>query len=555
MRYGKIRGLVLATAMTGLMAAPDGIGWTTGSPGPAMQATFTAQGASIKRLTAAVQMTKDYPAPARAFAGPTDMLADPGNPRIVVATTADLRTRVCYLLRSNDGGHTWHIMPSLPALLAYPYCTTADNAGATQAAIAWGRNSTLYYALGGYGNGEGGSDGHSSVLLARSTDLGNTWSTVVVDNNRGKTGVAPADSGVTGLAVDPSGSRDVVYVGFMQTYPKAPKKSPLTDGAVVVAVSTDGGATFARQVNINDFSHVTQTVAGQTAPLIMQSYFGGPWMVAHDGVVEAVSGAQTTHNYNISGTGGAALPQLVARSTDQGRTWTVTALGPPVFTGTGSQTGMGWTPKGGPHGTFLAAYAGTPATAGSSGSANILLQRSTDDGQTWSDPVIIDDDDPAQAFTSFYPQMGVAPNGRVDVVWQDNRDQHDYHFQVQYTYSTDGGATWAHNVAVTDQPINFALGVSYNSDIRQPPGVASADQYATFGWADTRLGDDTTQTQDAFGVAAQFAPLPAAGSTLLPVLAAVFSGLAVAGLALLLILLIWRRRGEASQPTMEPATL
>jgi hypothetical protein len=556
MRYGKVRGLALATAVTALLGTATGIGSTAGSPAPSTQATFAAQSVSIKRLSAAVQMTKDYPAPARAFTGPTDMLADPADPRIVVASTADLRTRVCYLLRSNDGGHTWHIMPSVPALLAYPYCTTADNAGATQAAIAWGRHNTLYYALGGYGNGEGGSDGHTSVLLARSTDLGKTWSTVVVDNNRGKTGVAPADSGVTGLAVDTSGPKDVVYLGFMQTYPTAPKNSPLTDGAVVLAVSTDGGATFARQVNINDFSHVTQTVAGQTLPLIMQSYFGGPWMVAHDGVVEAVSGAQTTHQYNASGTGGSALPQLVARSTDQGRTWSVTTLGPPVFTGTGSQTGIGWTPRGGPHGTFLAAYAGTPATAGSSGSANILLQRSTDDGQTWSDPVIIDDDDPAQAFTSFYPQMGVAPNGRVDVVWQDNRDQHDYHFQVQYTYSTDGGVTWAHNVAVTDQPINFALGVSYNSDIRQPPGVASADQYATFGWADTRLGDDTTQTQDDFGATAQFAPLPAASSTLLPVLAAVFSGLAVAGLVLLLILLIWRRRGEASQPTTEqPATL
>jgi hypothetical protein len=86
--------------------------------------------------------------------------------------------------------------------------------------------------------------------------------------------------------------------------------------------------------------------------------------------------------------------------------------------------------------------------------------------------------------------------------------------------------------------------------------VASADQYATFGWADTRLGDDTTQTQDDFGATAQFAPLPAASSTLLPVLAAVFSGLALAGLVLLLILLIWRRRGEVSQPTIEqPAAL
>jgi hypothetical protein len=554
--HGKVRAMMLATALTGLMGASIGIASTAGLPGQTTQATFSAQGVSVKRLTAAVQMTKDYPAPARAFTGPTDMLADPGDPRIVVASTADLRTRVCYLLRSNDGGHTWHIMPSVPALLAYPYCTTSNNAGATQAAIAWGRHNTLYYALGGFGPGEGDRNGHTSVLLARSTDLGKTWSTVVVDNNRGKTGVAPEDSGVTGLAVETSGPKDVVYVGFMQRYRTAPKDSPLQNGAAVVAVSTDGGATFARQVNINDFSKVTQTVAGQPVPLLMQSFFGGPFLVAHDGIVLAVSGAQTTYQYQADGTGFNAMSNLVARSTDQGRTWSVTTLGPPVFTGTGSQTGIGWTPKGGPRGAFLAAYAGTPATAGSSGSANIWLQRSTDDGKTWSDPVIIDDDDPAQAFTSFYPQMGVAPNGRIDVVWEDNRDQHDYHFQVQYTYSTDGGATWAHNVVVTDQPINFGLGVSNNSDIRQPPGVASADQHAAFGWADTRLGDELTQTQDDFGAVAQFAPLPAAGSTLLPVLAAVFSGLAVAGIVLLLILLIWRRRGEAPQPTLEqPAPL
>src|SRR5256885_638700 len=159
MSYGKVRGVVLATAVTGLMGATTGIGSTAGSPGPT-----------------------------------------------------------------------------------------------TQAAIAWGRHNTLYYALGGYGNGEGGRDGHTSVLLARSTDLGKTWATVVVDNNRGKKGDAPADSGVTGLAVDTSGPKDVVYVGFMQTYPTAPKDSPLADGAALVAVSTDGGATCARQVNLHDFS-------------------------------------------------------------------------------------------------------------------------------------------------------------------------------------------------------------------------------------------------------------------------------------------------------------
>ena len=539
MKHSRIGMSLLGAGLVALASVPQGVATAANT-----------ESSGIKRLTAAVQMTKDDPLPTRSFTGPTDMLVDPANPRVIVAATADLRTRICYLERSSDAGLTWHIVgPAVPGLKSYPYCTTADNAGATQASIAFGRNGTLYYALGGYGPGEGANNGHSSVLLARSTDLGNTWSTIVVDNNRGKTGDdAAADSGVTGLAVDSSGPQDVVYVGFMQSFPNAPMGSPLRDGAVVVAVSTDGGATIARQSNINTFSNVMQDVGGKTVPLQMMSYFGGPFMATHNGVVEAVSGAQSKSGFNVSGTGSMALPELVARSTDQGRTWTFSTLGPPIYSGTGNQTGMGWTPLGGPKGTFLATYASTPATAGSSGTASIVVQRSTDDGQTWSGPQNINDDDPTQQFTNFYPQLGVAPDGRVDVVWEDNRDQHDYHFQVRYSYSTDGGVTWAKNVQITDRPINFSLGVSFNSDIRQPPGVASANQYAAFGWADTRLGNDTTQTQDNFGVVAQFAPLPATRSNTLPILAAVFAGLAVAGLVIILVFAARRRR-----PTPEAA--
>jgi hypothetical protein len=72
--------------------------------------------------------------------------------------------------------------------------------------------------------------------------------------------------------------------------------------------------------------------------------------------------------------------------------------------------------------------------------------------------------------------------------------------------------------------------------------VASASEYAAIGWADTRLGDSTTQTQDSFGVVAQFEPIPAQGN-LLPILAAGFAGLVVAGVVMLIVLLI-RRPGS-----------
>lgn len=552
MRCSKAGRAAVVAAMVALMAGAPGM--ATAAQEPAAQATpphafghatFAEQDVGIERLTDGVQMTKEALAPVRAFTGPTSMLADPADPRVIVAATADLRSRVCHLVRSTDAGRTWQILDALPSPREYPFCTSGI-AGVAQATIAWGRDGTLYYGLLGYGPGEGAREGHESIVLAKSTDRGDTWSTTMVVDNRGKSGPeAPSASGVTGLAVDTSGSEDVVYVGFSQSYDDAPDDSPLNNTPVVVAVSTDGGASFAEPVNINDFSDVTHPIAGTSYPLLMTSSFGRPFLAVHDGVLLAVADARTPFDNEPPGDSYYAMPLLVARSTDQGRTWSVTKLSPPIFTGTGAQTGMGWTPEGGPEGTFVAAYAATPETAQSSGTADIVVQRSTDEGKTWSEPVAIDDDDPADLYTSFYPQLAVAPNGRVDVVWQDNREQTDYHFQVRYTYSTDGGDTWADNVQVSDQAVNFNLGVSFNSDIRQPPGVASADEYAAFGWADPRLGDQVTQTQDNFGAVAQFSPVPT-GSPVLRIVAAIFAGLAVAGIILLAARFMRRRRQESA---------
>lgn len=557
------RILALAIVLLGPAASVSGVAHAASSgtsTQPALaRAPFTDPSPSIVRLTAPVQMTHDNPAPARGYGAPSSMLAAPADPRVIVAASADLRARVCRLLRSSDAGQTWHIVPTRPAPQAFPYCTTS-NAGVAQATIAWGSRGTLYYALAGYGDGEGGAKGHVSILLSRSTDLGDTWTTTVVDNNRQTKDVPATDAGVTGLAVDTSGARDVVYVGFVQNYPTAPKDSPLKAGAVEVAASTDGGASFGRPVNVNTFSHVTQTIRGHSYPVIMMNFFGGPFMTAHQGIVELVAGAMTPPDNSPpdSNTNYSALPQLVARSADQGRTWSVRGLGPPTYTagggGTGAETGIGWTPKGGSQGTFVATYALTPESSGSSGWQVLVVQRSTDGGLTWTDPLVIDDSDLSQRFTSFYPELNITPSGRVDVVWEDNRDQHNDRFQVYYTYSTDGGATWAHNVRISDQPVNFDLGISYNGDVRQAPGVASANQYAFVGWADPRMANDTTQTQDDFGDMVQFAAIPAAGSPLLPLIAAVVDGLGTGALLLWIVLLVRRRRQRAGARSAEERT-
>lgn len=521
----------------GVVPTGSGVALAAGSSGVG-PAVFGPQASGIKDLTRAVQITRDDPVPTRTFSGPY-MLADPDNPKIIVAATAELRSRVCYLARSVDAGVTWHVLSALPALNAYPFCSQV-NGGVTEAPLAWGRNHTLYYALAGYDVQDGGAAraGNASVLLARSSDLGDSWSTTIVDNTRGRTGAAITfDGPVASVAVDTAGSQDVVYVGFRQSHPKV--KS--SDSNSMVAASSDGGRTFSPAVNLNQFDHLRfPGTDGKSYPSVMTTPIVS---AAANGTVVAFSGTFLTSSAPKSA-GRPDLPMVVARSTDHGRTFTVSATGPPGHAIRGP--GVAWSSQGGSQGTFLAVYQQQLDVA--QGSSDIVFQRSTDGARTWSSPVRLNDDNPAAQYTHYLPQIDVAPNGRVDVVWYDFRLAHGFSPDVYYTYSTDGGATWAANRRVTDRSIDLNFGVSANSDVRQPPGVASANQVAVFGWADTRQANPATQTQDVYGDVAQFAPLPAPGTSVVVYLAAIFGGIVAAGLIFLVIVLSRRRRQDVPPP-------
>ena len=509
----------VAMSIAGMVVASTGV---SGADNAATQATFRAQG-KTPRQTAAVQMTKDDPAPARAFSGPY-MLADPDNPRVIVAATSDLFTRACYLLRSTDAGVSWHFLASSPSPRSLPLCTSA-NAGVPEAFLAWGHNHTLYYALNG--QSQGSLRVNSDVLLARSTDLGDSWSTTTVAGNQSKTGNDITNDTVSGLAVDTSGAKDVVYVGWYQAHPKI---RPSPGPEAMVARSDDGGVTFASPVDVDPFSKITLNVDGKDHTLVM--YF--PVLAAGDGVVEVVG-----YPIEIDGTPPQQL--IAARSTDKGQTWSVSAISVPakqVYWPV-----IMWSPKGGPHGTFLTAYQAGPGQQ--EGEASIFFQRSTDGGQSWTPSTKLTDDNVPLDF-QMTPQMNIAPNGRVDVVWYDFRLGHGMAPDLYYTHSDDDGATWTPNQRLTDRSIDLTHGVYLNYQMLQPPGVASANQYAAVGWIDTRMANDLTQTQDVFGDLAQYAPIPATRSKTPPILAAGFAGLLVAGLVLFGIAYRRRRAGPST---------
>jgi len=81
---------------------------------------------------------------------------------------------------------------------------------------------------------------------------------------------------------------------------------------------------------------------------------------------------------------------------------------------------------------------------------DVRFARSVDGGLTWSPSIRINDDPPETNAWQWFGTMSVAPNGRIDVIWNDTRDQPSYRWsRVYYSYSTDGGLTWSANVPLT----------------------------------------------------------------------------------------------------------
>lgn len=123
------------------------------------------------------------------------------------------------------------------------------------------------------------------------------------------------------------------------------------------------------------------------------------------------------------------------------------------------------------------------------GDRDIMVSASTDGGATWGEPVTVSD---APAGTDqFFPAMSVGPDGILDVVFYDRRDDADAKLlHLYYTYSADGGLTWSANQRVTDVATDPTMSHHQNGmvfigdyiDIDSSLGAAHPV------WVDTRNG-------------------------------------------------------------------
>ncbi|HEX2046862.1 MAG TPA: sialidase family protein [Acidimicrobiales bacterium] len=427
----------------------------------------------------AVRVT-DTPVAARTFEGPAAAV-DPTDDRRVFLAATDMAAEKCLIYRSVDRGATFGQLDG-PDFRPFTDCGL-NKAGISKnlrQRLVFDPEGVLYWVV---AVADPAAMGGRSIVLARSTDAGDTWTTTVVA--RAPIPADPVDAVanfVPDLFVNRLGDAPrMVWVSWRRSYTPESRKG--TEGWA--AASTDGGRTFGPEVR------------GLTAD---------PGFDAPRVVVDADGAAYWFQRERLPRPPQGEAPKparlLMARSTDGGRTWTEGDVGQSSLV---LEEPLAAVSKDGR--TVYLAWEDT-----SNGDLDLFFKSTTDGGRTWAQPVRVNDDPVGNKRTQKWPRMDVAPDGRIDLVWYDYRHEgvdtpdNDLEFYLgdindaYYAWSDDGGKTFSPNVRATAESVNRRFG-TYNKQyfVEVPAAVGSADDGVFVAWSDTRLANADTQAQDIFG--------------------------------------------------------
>jgi hypothetical protein len=193
-----------------------------------------------------------------------------------------------------------------------------------------------------------------------------------------------------------------------------------------------------------------------------------------------------------------------ARSTDDGQTWSpsarVTIQAPKLFGGNSHNFTGAFVTVGPDHAVYVFWWDLTQ-------NPSILMRKSTDLGQTFSDPVTVTGlkthawdgdlgltDSSGRPFRSnAFPQAAVNPvTGDIYVVYDDQGHGSQDKADVYMTMSTDGGQTWSKSVGLNDD-------TTYNDQWQPAIAITPDGSHVGVFWYDRRL-DPADNLIDRFGV-------------------------------------------------------
>jgi hypothetical protein len=120
---------------------------------------------------------------------------------------------------------------------------------------------------------------------------------------------------------------------------------------------------------------------------------------------------------------------------------------------------------------------------------DVYFIRSTNRGNSWSSPVRINDD-PGTSAWQWFGTLSVAPNGRIDVIWLDTRDDPGtYLSSLYYAFSEDNGQSWSQNERLSPA-FDPHVGWPQQNKMGDYFDMISDDYGASIAWAGTFNGEE-----------------------------------------------------------------
>ncbi len=334
-------------------------------------------------------------------------------------------------------------------------------------------------------------------------DGGQTWQSSRVNFS---TLPATQSTGDPAVTADSQGN---VYLAILAYNGTAP--------GILMSKSTDGGATFAEPVRLDnggDKEYPTTDLRNDTVYLVWENtgaQFNQGIFFSKSVDHGATYSARRQISTNGGGTNNGATPSVgpngevyvvwgnfgntiwFQRSVDGGATWlpsdkavrTDVVIPPSPLNGGFRNPPIhssACDTSNGPHrGRIYIAFADQRF-----GDPDILLTWSDDRGDTWSAPTRVNDDVIGNHADQFFPWVHVDANGHVHVTFLDRRnDPNNFLFGAYLATSTDGGVSFGPNIRVSDGiygPTNFGFLGDYT-------GASSGGGKLHPMWPDGRNGN------------------------------------------------------------------